>query len=179
MLLRFITAMLSRFATMAVAFASLVCLMWVGYHAGAPDADTPPGSGIVVHTEITAVWLPRALVDQARGGSGLPVVRSPDELRTCLERNGWPDPWYALTSRGYQVNGQCSEWTQIRWLTQAADYPDELQAVMATAAGRPRRCEETDFTYARIEVIPDSLQAVEPREAIRRLLSGFTPSERP
>jgi hypothetical protein len=176
---RFITAMLFRFATMAVAFASLVCLTWVGHHAGAPDADTPPGSGIVVHTEITAVRLPRALVDQARGGSGLPVVRSPEGLRFLQGRNGWPAPWYAITCRGYQVTGQSSEWTQIRWLTQAADHLGDLQAVMTTAAGRPPRCEETDFTYARIEVIPDSLKAVEPREAIRRLLSGFTPSERP
>jgi hypothetical protein len=177
--LRFVTAVLSRFATMAVVFASLACLMCFGHHAGAPDADTPPGSGIVVHIEITAVWLPRALVDQARRRNGLPVVCSPDELRTCLARNGWPDPWFALTCRGYQVTGQSSEWTQIRWLTQAADHLGDLQAVMATAAGRPPRCEGTDFSHSRIEVIPDSLQAVEPREAIKRLLSGFTPSERP
>ena len=177
--LRIIKGMLTRLATAAIMIASLVSLTWVGDHAGAPDADTPPGSGIVVHIEITAVWLPRALVDQARRRNGLPVVCSPDELRTCLERNGWPDPWFALTCRGYQVTGQSSEWTQIRWLTQAADHLGDLQAVMATAAGRPPRCEETDFSHARIEVIPDSLQAVEPREAIKRLLSGFTPSERP
>ena len=105
--------------------------------------------------------------------------RSPDELRTCLERNEWPDPWYALTCRHYQVNGQYSEFTQIRWLTQAAGHLDEFQAVMATAAGRPPRFEGSDFSHARIEVIPDALQAVEPREAIRRLLSGPAASECP
>jgi hypothetical protein len=177
--LRIVTAMLFRFATMAVVFASLMSLMWVGNHAGAPDPDSPAGSGIVVHTEIVAVWLPRALLDQARERCGLPVVRSPDELRTCLEQDGWPDPWYALTCRHYQVNGQCSEMTQIRWLIQTADHLDEFQAVMATAARRPPRFEGSDISHPRIEVIPDALQAVEPPEAIRRLLSGPTPSERP
>jgi hypothetical protein len=177
--LRIITAMLTRLATAAVLFVSFVSLMWVGQHSSAPDADAPPGSGIIVHTEITAVWLPRALLDQARGRSGLPVPRSPEEVRILLVRDGWPDPWYALTGRWYQANGQSSEWTQVRWLTQAADHLDELQAVMATAAGRPPRFEGSDFSHARIEVIPDELQALERREVIRRLQSGPVTSERP
>ncbi len=168
---RIITGLLSRLATTAVMFASLVFLTWVGDHAGAPDPDAPPGSGIIVHTEIRAIWLPQLLLDQARDQGGLPVVRSPAAMRTSLEGSGWTAPWYALTCRSYQVNGQCSEFTQIRWLMQAADHLDELQAVMATAAGKPPRFEGSGFSHATAEVIPEALRTVEPRAAITRLIA--------
>jgi hypothetical protein len=169
--LRIITGMLSRLATTAVIFASLVSLTWVGDHAGALDPDSPPGLGIIVHTEITAIWLPRPLLELARDQLGSLGVRSPEELRTCLGRNGWTTAWYALTYRADQVNGQYGEFTQIRPLSDSPDYLGELQAVMATAAGRPTTFESPGFSQARVEVIPDELQAFEPREAITRIMS--------
>jgi hypothetical protein len=84
-----------------------------------------------------------------------------------------------MTCRHYEVNGQSREMTQIRWLTEADQSLDELHTVMATAAGRPPTFEGSTFSHARIEVIPDALRAVEPREAIRRLLSGAAAEERP
>ena len=61
--------------------------------------------------------------------------------------------------------------TQIRRLSEAADHLDELQAVMATAAGRPPQLETRDFSHARIKVIPDTMQSMDPREAITRLMA--------
>src|SRR5262249_51624127 len=96
---------------------------------------------------------------------------TPEELQTYLGRNGWRAAWYALTYRGHQVNGGFEEITQIRRLSEAADHPDELQAVMATAAGRPTRFEGRDLSHARGRVLPHALQALDPREAITRLMA--------
>jgi hypothetical protein len=153
--------------TASAMFAPVLGLMWAGSPAAAPAVEGQPDSGIVLRTEVTAIWMPRALRDLARHQAGPPVGRSPAELQTDLGG----DAWYALTYRGHQVNGGFGEITQIRRLREAADYLHEFQAVMATAAGRPPRDEGPDCSHARVEVIPDTLQAVEPREAIIRLMA--------
>jgi hypothetical protein len=151
--------------------ASVLGLMWAGPPSDVPAPIGPPGSGIVLKTKVTAIWMPRALRDLARHQAGPPVDSSPEELQTYLARNGWSAAWYALTYRGHQVNGESGEITQIRRLSEAADHLDELQAVMATAPGRPPRFEGRALSHARVEVIPDALQALDPREAITRLMA--------
>jgi hypothetical protein len=148
-----LTKVVNLFGTVGTAsamIAPVLGLMWVRPSTEAPASEGPPGSGIVLRTEVTAIWMPRALRDRARHQAGPPVDRSLEEQ------------WYALTYRLYQVNGELGEITQIRRLSEAADRLDELRAVMATAAGRPPRYEGQDFSHARVEVIPDMLQAVDP-----------------
>jgi hypothetical protein len=146
--------------------------MWAGRPpAAVPDTEGPPGSGITVRTEVTAIWMPQSLHDLARHQAGPPVDRSVEELQAHLGRSGWIAAWYALTYRGHQVNGGFGEITQIRRLSDAAGHLSEFQAVMATAAGRPPRDERLDFSQARVEVIPVTLQSVDPREAITRLIA--------
>jgi hypothetical protein len=137
----------------------------------APDAEVPPGSGIVLRTEITTIWIPRALRDLALCDARPPLDRSPVELLTCLKQNVWIPDWYALTYRGHQVNHGFADITLIRRLSEAANHVEELQAVMATAAGRPPRREARDFSRARVKVVPDTMQAMDPREAIARLMA--------
>ena len=157
--------------TASAIIAPVLGLVWAGLPIEAPAPEGPPGSGIILRTEVTAIWMPRALRDLARHQAGSPVGRSPEELQTCLGRNGWRAAWYALTYRGHQVNGESGEITQIRRLSEAADHLGELQAVMATAAGRPPGFEGRDLSHAGVEVIPDALQALDPREAITRLMA--------
>ena len=155
--------------TASAMIAPVLGLMWAGPPSEAPASEGPPGSGIVLRTEVTAIWMPQALRELARHQAGSLVERSPEELRTYLERDGWRAAWYALTYRCHQVNGESTEITQIRRLSEVADHLDELRAVMAAAAGRPPRYEGS--SHARVEVIPEALQAVDPREAITRLLA--------
>ena len=157
--------------TASVMIAPVLGLMWAGPPTEATAPEGPLSPGTIVRTEVIAIWMPRALRDLARHQAGPPVDSSPEELQTYLARNGWRAAWYALTYRGHQVNGESGEITQIRRLSGVADHLDELQAVMATAAGRPPRFEGGDFSHARVEVIPDTLQAVEPRAAITRLMA--------
>jgi hypothetical protein len=155
----------------AAVIASLVCLAGVEHHAGEPDPEDRPGSGTIIRTEVTAIWAPQALCDLARHKADPPMELSPERLQTCLARSGWRDAWYALTYRGHQANGGIGEMTQIRRLSEAADHLDELHAVMATAAGRPPQFEGPDFSHARVKVIPDTMRAMDPREAITRLMA--------
>jgi hypothetical protein len=158
--------------TATAMIAPVLGLMWAGPPTAALAPEGPPGSGLVSRNEVTAIWVPRALRDLERHHAGLPVGRSPEALQSDLRRDGWKATWCALTYRGHRVNGGYAEITQIRRLSEAPDHLHEFQAVMATATGRPPRDERLDYSHARVEVIPDALQAVEPREAIIRLLAG-------
>jgi hypothetical protein len=169
-----LTAIVNIFWMVGAASAMMVPavgLMWTRPIAEAPALGGAPGSGIIVRTEVTAIWIPQALRDLVRLKSGPQVDSSSEELQTYLKRNGWSAAWYALTYRGHQVNGGFGEITHIRWLSAAADHLDELQDVMATAAGRPPRFEDGDFSHAQVEVIPDTLRGTDPREAITRLIA--------
>jgi hypothetical protein len=159
--------------TLVVPVVALMCfgIMQPGSPPEATAMEEPPGSGIVLRTEITAVWIPRALRDQTRRKVGLLANPSPDALQTCVRRNEWGDAWYALTYRGHQVDGRFAEITQIRPLREAVDHLEELRAVMATASGKSHFSQGADFSNARVEVIPDTLQAADPRAAITHLIA--------
>jgi hypothetical protein len=49
-----------------VATPAVIALIWVVPPATAPAPEGRPGSGIIVRTEVTAIWMPRALPDLAR-----------------------------------------------------------------------------------------------------------------
>jgi hypothetical protein len=152
--------------------ASLMGLAWVGHHAGAPDPEDSPGSGVVLRTEVTSIWVPRALCDLVRRQADPPGFRSAEELRALVERNGLDAAWYALNYRGYQVDGGSAEITQVRSVSEAADHLCEVWNVMATASGRPPRSQTVDFSPALVVIIPEALRDVDPREAITRLRPG-------
>jgi hypothetical protein len=165
-----VTILFQKAGTTVVCIAGIVGLIYVSFQAGAPGPDDSAGSGIIVRVEVIALWIPRALHDMAQLQDGAPVFLSPEAVHTELKRRGLNDAWYALTYRGHQVNREFVDMTQIRRLSAAADHLDELQAVMAKAAGRPPQYDGLDFSLARVEVIPDTLQAVDPREAVTRLI---------
>jgi hypothetical protein len=148
-----------------------VSLTWRGSPADAPAPEGPPDSGIVVETEVTAIWIPQVLCDLTRHQAGPLVNCSSEKVQTHLAQKGWRVAWYALTIRAHQVNGGFEEITLIRRLSEAADHLDEFESVMATAAGRPARFGNADFPLPRVLIIPDSLQNADPREAITQLLA--------
>jgi hypothetical protein len=166
-----VAILFQKTGTAVVGIAGIVVLVSVSFQAGTPGPEDSPGSGIVVRTELAALWIPRALYDVAQREAGAPVFLSPEALHTELKRRGLNDAWYALTYRAHQLNGEFREITQIRRLSEAADHLEELQAVMATAAGIPPRYEGRDFSHAKVEVLSDTLQAADPREAVTRLMA--------
>jgi hypothetical protein len=163
--------------------APVLGLMWVnmtwrGFPAEAPAPGRPPGSGIVVKSEVTAIWIPQALRDLALRLAGTPADCSLERMQTYLARNGWKDPWYALTLWECDPTGRCAEITHTRWVSELADRRDELQAVMATAAGRPPRFEDGRFSHTRVEVIPDTFKAVDAHSEIIRLMADLVAGDK-
>lgn len=164
-------AALLRMAVVASAItASVFGPARTEHHAVAPAADGPPGSGIIERTDVTAVWVPQALLDLARHGAGGPVIRSPGDLGDYVERHRLSAAWYAVTYRGRQIDGDSAEITQIRHLSDAPAHPGEFLDVMAFLAGNPPRSEKWDFSGAAVRVIPGRLLTVVPSEAITELI---------
>jgi hypothetical protein len=64
-------------------------LVWAGPSIEAAASEGPPGSGIVLRTEVTAIWIPPAFRDLARQQAGPLLDYSADELQTYLGRDGW------------------------------------------------------------------------------------------
>ena len=175
-------ATLSQTAGVAVVtIAGGFGLTWVSFGAGSPGPEDPPNSGIVVRTEVTALWIPRALHDVAQGEAGATVFHSPEALQTELERRGLNDAWYALTYRGYQVNGDSAEITQVRRISEAPAHIEEFQYMMATAAGHPPRHEGREFSQVKVGIIPDTLLTANPLNAVSQLVPerAFFPNKRP
>jgi hypothetical protein len=169
-----LTAAVNLFWMVAAAsavIATVLGMMWAGPLAEAPAPEGAPGSGVILRTQVTAIWVPRTLRDLALQKADPTIDHSPEEVQACLERSGSESAWYALTYRGHQVNHDFADITQVRPLSEAANHTEELQAVMATAARRPPRCGARDFSHARVKVIPDTMQAMDPREAITRLMA--------
>ena len=145
-------------------------LTWLSFRAGSPSPEGPPNSGIVVRTEVTALWIPDALRNVAQGEAGATIFHSPEALQTELERRGLNDAWYALTYRGYQVNGDSAESTQVRRISEAPAHIEEFQYMMATAAGNPPRHEGREFSQVKVGIIPDTLLTANPLNAVSQLV---------
>jgi hypothetical protein len=176
-----VAILFQKAVTAAVGIVGIAVLVCVSFQAGAPGPEDPRGSGTIVRTEVTALWIPRALRDVAQAEGGASVFRSPEAVHTELERRGLNDAWYALTYRGYQVNGDSAEITQVRRISEAPAHIEEFQDMMAMAAGHPPHHEGGEFTYVKVEIIPDTLLTGDPLKAASQLVSerALFPNKRP
>ena len=159
-----------RFGVAVVVIAGILGLSRVGFQTARPAPenlpDGPPGSGIVTRNEVTTIWLPQGLFDLARRKTEPAVFASHGELRTHLDRAGLGTAWYAMTTRGYQLNGRAAEITFISWPGESPERFEEFQDVMAGVAGRPPDHPGVDFSSAKVVVFSDSLLKADPREVV-------------
>jgi hypothetical protein len=153
----------------AVVSVVLLVLSRADSHPAGPEPDAAPGSGIVMRTEVTTVWVPPALVDLAHRATDSSVARSRDELKTYIDINDQSRAWYALVCRGHQVNGGVADLAQIRRSDEWSGRFEEFQDMLSAVAGRPPREGGLDFSSATVGVIPDELLAADPREAVAHL----------
>lgn len=160
-----------RFGIASVLVIGAISLIRADFHAAGPGEVGPPGSGIVLRNEVTVVWLPRALMDLARHSDEWPLMESQDELNAELERQGIAHSWYAFTRIGRQMNGELSEITQVRQTNELDGHVEEFLGVLSTAAERPPRGENLDFSRAEVRLIPERLLAEGPRNGLTELMA--------
>ncbi len=139
-------------------------------HAPSLASREPSGSGLVVRSEVAVIWLPQILRELARGQAGRKLNTSHAELKAQLERGGWRDAWYAVSYRSWLQSGEISRVTHLRRMSESINHAEELGLALAAAAGSPPLVDRVDYSHASIELIPDAMRTVDPREALAHLM---------
>jgi hypothetical protein len=154
--------------------ATVIGLARLASHATQPDRDLEPddcsGAGMIVRYEVLHLWLPESLTELAKRQYQSPGVRVHEELQRFLELQDQEDLWYALTTRGHQVNGDFADLTFIRRPYYDPHHFPELLDVLATAAGNPPRYPNEDFSTASVHIMPGESLKRGPQEVIAELL---------
>jgi hypothetical protein len=128
------------------------------------------GAGIIIRSEAVCLWLPLALSDLAKRRSQSREIRTHEDLRRFLKLQRQEHLWYALTTRGHQVNGDFIDLTIVRRPFEDPVHFPELLDILATVAGS-RPCDQAgDMSNAKVYVIPDEMVKREPRQAMAELL---------
>jgi hypothetical protein len=122
--------------------------------SGAPEFSDPPGSGVIVRSEVIHMWLPEILADPARQEFPALVARTHQELKKALERRGQENLWYAITVRGHLADHRTEDISFIRHPYREPDNLHELMDVLATVAGCPSRHPSADYSAAIIHIMP-------------------------
>jgi hypothetical protein len=121
------------------------------------------------------LWLPETLIELASRQAQSPVVRDPGEMRRYLELREQECLWFALTTRGHQVNGEFVDMTVIRRPYQEPHLFPELRAMLAKAAGNPPRDPTAELSTASVHIMTEESWKREPREVIGELLAHLSP----
>ncbi len=175
--LRRLTAAARDTVFIGLLLAPMVGLSWLvsldGGRGSEAEAGNHSGSGAIVREEVLCLWLPGTLCAAAERPNELARLCTHEELRDWLRARNEEDLWYALTSRGHQVNGGSADRTVIRLPGHDPSLFEEFLAVLATAGGDPPRYPFVDFSTAVVRRIPDEFRDREPRDAMVDLL-GLT-----
>jgi hypothetical protein len=139
------------------------------------NPDDKAGSGVVVRTEVLRLWLPETLIDFAERRSQSSAPQTHSELQAMLERRGQTDLWYALTTRGHQVNGGIAHVTVIRRPYRDSEHFQEFLDVLATATDDPPHYSTLGYSGAEVHILPRELTEREPREVVEELTSRSSP----
>ena len=133
--------------------------------SGAPESSEPPGSGVIVRSEVIQVWLPETLVDPARHECPALVARNHQELKNALERREHENLWYAITVRGHQANQRTTDISFIRHPKCEPENLRELMEILAAVAGRPPRHLSGDYSATVLHIMPAGMSEREWLEA--------------
>jgi len=137
--------------------------------SGASEFSDPPGSGVIVRSEVNHLWLPETLVDLTLRESPALVARTHHELKKALERRGQENLWYAITVRGHQVNHAAADISFIRHPYREPENLQELMDVLATVAGSPTRHSSEEYSAPLVHIMPAGTSQREWLEAMQAL----------
>ncbi len=147
--------------------------------SGAREFSDPPGSGVIVRSEVIHLWLPEILVDPARHDLPAPVALTHQELKKALERRGQENLWYAITVRAHQANHGAADISFIRYPYREPENLQELRDVLATVAGSPTRHSSAEYPAAIVHIMPAGMSKREWLETMQAssLLCQAVPHE--
>jgi hypothetical protein len=132
--------------------------------SAATEFSDPPGSGLIVRSEVIGLWVPETLVDPAGHESPALVARTHPELKTILENRGQENLWYAITFRAQLADHRAEESSFIRYPYRQPEYLAEFMDVLTAVEGSPPRHPCADYSAAVVHVIPAGISHGEWRD---------------
>ncbi len=127
----------------------------VNQSANAPESDDPPGSGVIVRSEMLSVCLPQVLIDLTKCDVESHIASTHENWKTALERRGQEDACYGLFVRGHQINGRSADFIFVRYPHHQPEHFQELMELLATAAGRPlMEHPAQDYSRTTVQIVP-------------------------
>jgi hypothetical protein len=152
---------------LAVAVTGAVGLVRLAHLSTTPNAES---AVTIVRSEVVSLWIHAALVDLARRPSEAAACGSPEGFRRYAEERSLQKAWYILTVEQMQSNGQSAVFSTIRRPYEMTEpYYPEFPAILALAAGNPPRGLSTDFSRAKVYIIPDRFLEADPRAVLDEL----------
>jgi hypothetical protein len=100
----------------------------------------PPGSGIIVYSEAIHLWLPESLALLASPEGRREFLKDHESLRRFLSKEGRRTLAFAVTYRGYRVDGGWTDATFVRRPHDGAASWPELRDVTAGDDLGPSKC---------------------------------------
>ena len=170
---RIVSLLQERVMVLAVVFAGIAVLFALGRNAPQrePRAGPPPrGWGIAQRVEVETIYIHPAFVALSKIAAGSPEISSPAALCAYLLSRGSEKAWYAMRATAFEAGGAT---TLISFCVpyEAPERFEQFVDVLAAAAGKPREHPSTNYSKARIIVMPDDLASEDPRSAITKLFS--------
>ncbi len=131
-------------------------------------------ASVTSHSEVLSIWLHPVLYKLAQVPADAATARSHEAYRLLAKQRGIEDAWYIITVRLTQTDGTSAVTPTIRWPSELPPpFFSEFGDVMATAAGSPPRYDplykNTDFSTAKVQIIPVRLLAEDPHKALDNL----------
>jgi hypothetical protein len=151
----------------AVAVAGAVGLVRLAYHVTTPKLES---DGTIVRFKVVSPWIHPALVDLAQCPSESAACGSLEGFRRYAEERSLEKAWHVPTIKGIQTNGENVVFSTIRRPYEMIEsYYPEFPTILALAAGKPSRYPLTDFSKAKVCIIPDRFLEADPRAVLDEL----------
>ncbi len=126
-------------------------------------AESPSNGGIVVRNEVISLWMHPALFDLAQRPCESAACRSREGFRRYAGARGLEKAWYVITAKGFQINGETMVVSTIRRPYDMSEpFYSEFPGILAIAAGKAPRDPMTDFTKAKVGIIPSRFLDADP-----------------
>jgi hypothetical protein len=152
---------------LAVAVTGAVGLVHMASHLTTPR---PEPDGTILRFEAVSLWIHQALVELARSPSESAACGSLEGFRRYAEEKGLQKAWYVVTSKAILASGESEVSSTIRRPYEMIEpYYPEFPAILALAAGKPRRYPLTDYSTAKVYIIPDRFLEADPRQVLDEL----------
>jgi hypothetical protein len=158
---------LERYGLVSVTVIGAIVLFASGLNDRNDAAGGGEAPGLIVRSEIEAIYAPRALIEFARAH---PRVETNDQL-VRLIHEAKVDAWFGVVFRTYLANGQVMNLAQTIRPGQRTELFESTRGALTLLAGHPIETAALDRSHVKIEEIEGPVVYMDPVKGLKQLLS--------